>query len=475
MAHPFQCITSISSDNGSCLLAACGSKILSVKLDGTVASEWSAEAVLQSNSAENDDEEDKRPAKKQKTAPVQAIVAASPNVIKLVVSPNQEHVVAITDDKAVRVFSIDADFALNELSQRVMPKRPCAIEVLPDNATILCGDKFGDVYSLPLVASPINGGNEAVNSAPQPTAVQPSTFKPSATTLTVHSGRNRLALEQQMKQKNLTAKSKEPLKFEHKLLLGHVSMLTDHTFATREIDCKQRGYIITADRDEHIRISRGPPQAHVIEGYCLGHTEFISKICLIPGTDLLVSGGGDDWLGVWEWPSFKLRRKLDIRAAISGLGSEETRVAISGLWIAPAVNIDDGMPETVLVATSEQTPALFCMATKSLLEEDSTFTTVEIPKSPLDLTCIDDELLLSLDERTTDSPRLQAYRLTVDASDMQTTVLASRSQETETKLAEANKSPSSKVEEKPLNDLLYGIANLRKRGDASAPDEQTAE
>lgn len=54
--------------------------------------------------------------------------------------------------------------------------------------------------------------------------------------------------------------------FEHKLLLGHVSMLTDIALVV----LNGRNYIITADRDEHIRISRGIPQSHIIEGFCLG-------------------------------------------------------------------------------------------------------------------------------------------------------------------------------------------------------------
>ena len=34
---------------------------------------------------------------------------------------------------------------------RVMPKRPCAVALTPDESTLLCADKFGDIYSLPLM------------------------------------------------------------------------------------------------------------------------------------------------------------------------------------------------------------------------------------------------------------------------------------------------------------------------------------
>jgi len=48
------------------------------------------------------------------------------------------------------------------------------------------------------------------------------------------------------------------------LVLGHTSLLTSFTLSEDE------RYIITADRDEHIRIS-WYPQSYCIEGYCLGH------------------------------------------------------------------------------------------------------------------------------------------------------------------------------------------------------------
>jgi tRNA (guanine-N(7)-)-methyltransferase subunit TRM82 len=48
------------------------------------------------------------------------------------------------------------------------------------------------------------------------------------------------------------------------LILGHTSMLTTFTLTPDE------RYIITADRDEHIRVS-WYPQGFNIERFCLGH------------------------------------------------------------------------------------------------------------------------------------------------------------------------------------------------------------
>ena len=48
------------------------------------------------------------------------------------------------------------------------------------------------------------------------------------------------------------------------LILGHTSLLTSFLLAEDE------KYIISADRDEHIRVS-WYPQGYVIERFCLGH------------------------------------------------------------------------------------------------------------------------------------------------------------------------------------------------------------
>jgi tRNA (guanine-N(7)-)-methyltransferase subunit TRM82 len=220
-----------------------------------------------------------------------------------------------------------------------MTRRPSSITLTSDNTTILCADKFGDVYALPLLPSP---DDDMVEEQPEAQTIeQPDQkeFVPSATTLTVHSGRNRKTLEEQLKQKAKgPAKPRETMRFKHELLLGHVSMLTDVAYA--KVD--NRGYIITADRDEHIRVSRGPPQAHIIEGFCFGHEAFVSRLC-VTQSNLLVSGGGDDHLFVWDWQNYLLKEKLAIRdlafahlqerGIISAEGDVMSyKVAVSGIW-----------------------------------------------------------------------------------------------------------------------------------------------
>lgn len=187
----------------------------------------------------------------------------------------------------------------------------------------------------------------------------PKVFVPAANDLTVHSQRNRKALENQKKQKNRPSEKSEPT-FEHKLLLGHVSLLTDVITA----DIQDRSYIITADRDEHIRVSRGIPQSHIIESFCLGHTEFVSRLCIPSGRpNVLVSGGGDGELYVWDWLAGRQVSKADLESLITSVVSDaeagtdgkpqgdDIKVAVSNISYANLPGENGGTD--IILATSE--------------------------------------------------------------------------------------------------------------------------
>ncbi|XP_067007038.2 tRNA (guanine-N(7)-)-methyltransferase non-catalytic subunit wdr4 [Anabrus simplex] len=78
-------------------------------------------------------------------------------------------------------------------------------------------------------------------------------------------------------------------------LLGHLSMLLDVLITSEE------NYIITCDRDEKIRVSLFP-NSYNIQSFCLGHTEFVSCIALVPHCAyVLVSGSGDGTLRFWNY------------------------------------------------------------------------------------------------------------------------------------------------------------------------------
>lgn len=250
-----------------------------------------------------------------------------------------------------------------------MPKRPSSVIITADNETIISGDKFGDVYSVPLIQKETTDDPSASSTASGPgsttvpAAGTRSPFRPQADETTVHSARNlralasqKLHLEQQRQQKKDDAATAAVPNFEHSLLLGHVSMLTSVALAAREADDgRKKPYILTADRDEHIRVSRGIPQAHVIETFCLGHQEFVSELC-VPANHphLLVSGGGDPDLFVWDWLQGKLLSRAGLLEHARGVcAAEAATVAVSRIRSFAAKTPEgggDGLCVVVVVA-----------------------------------------------------------------------------------------------------------------------------
>ncbi|KAK0654456.1 tRNA (guanine-N(7)-)-methyltransferase non-catalytic subunit trm82 [Lasiodiplodia hormozganensis] len=479
MKHPYQCLVAlerVGSQEVKLLLAASAHNLLSIDLTaGEVRSIWSAAAP--SNAPPDSSQPETAEGPPEKKRKVLDDSAQRPRIIKLVASRDGQHIVAVTgEDKCVRVFSLDPSGALKQLSERSMPKRPCAVVINQDGQTILCADKFGDVYALPLHHT-VEDEQAFVAKAEQ----TPKAFVPSATNLTVHTARNRKALEAQLKQQDTQAKSKEPLRFKHELLLGHVSMLTDLLFVTLDAEDLEaepkasvsgpRSYILTADRDEHIRISRGQPQSHIIEGFCLGHKEFISKMCLAT-PQVLVSGGGDDHLFVWDWLKGKLLRKISLRDILSsvpdagefaGEKRRELNIAVSGLWGVPQAAKEK---RAILVAL-EGVPALISINVEALQgAEKVQATATAISGNVLDVAAGSDGLIISVDnihvpgsttnKRSEQEAEEAARLLWADsAAAMSGNEQLGRANQLDT--AETSNSAG-------LGELLYGIANLRKRG-----------
>ncbi|KAJ3008349.1 hypothetical protein NUW54_g3188 [Trametes sanguinea] len=183
------------------------------------------------------------------------------------------HAITTGDDKKLKVWQVGDELKL--LSERDLPKKPTEIGFTRDGQTIVVSDKFGDVFSYFLHPDP----------APAPSTSQPGASKRGS--LTAHENPS-----------NGT------------LILGHASMLTTYLLTEDE------QYIITADRDEHIRVSWFP-KGYVVERYCLGHEKFVSALHT-PSfkSSVLVSGGGDPMLKVWDWMSGKLLSEVAVFDAV---------------------------------------------------------------------------------------------------------------------------------------------------------------
>ncbi|KAL9129401.1 MAG: hypothetical protein Q9217_002132 [Psora testacea] len=430
--------------------------------------------------------------------------APSPPVVKLAATRNGQYVVAVTgEDKCIRVFTLLANGILKEC----MPKKPFAIAITPDDLTILCADKFGDVYALPLLGqtheahTPNEEAEDENRSKAQDGATEP--FIPSATSLTVHTKRNRDALRQQQ---NMTKRKpqKRHTAFKLQLILGHVSLLTDIACASLKSHADTlREYILSADRDEHIRVSRGLPQAHIIEGYCLGHTQFVSKLCFLPSElHLMVSGGGDDYLLLWDWPSGQVKQRVDMRDLFNMFKKRQIKPAGStseahastgpgGAFLSPIAvsNIctlalhahKDGGPQVRIIVTIEGLPALFIFTftpeagikhLETQTVEGNVIDTVVLPQYSSIICSLDtvhepfSTTVIVNDTDPSHCPCVVAKHFTLESQWLQKDVNLHK-QLVPTMEACIRKQPmvehKNAAKGKSLKDLLYSLESLRKR------------
>ncbi|KAI9794489.1 MAG: tRNA (guanine-N(7)-)-methyltransferase non-catalytic subunit trm82 [Candelina submexicana] len=555
MKHPFQCLLICPSQDCSgsgCLLAAAGSYIHTFSLDNQVLlSTWPQKEDQPNDISdglnENQGEGSTKPSpafnpdqelvgKKRKLShPIdppedytvkeksskgfrKPTTPGKPDVIKLISTNSGRHVVAVSgQDKCIRVFELQSSGVLRLLSERCMIKRPSAILITSNDESILCADKFGDVYSFPLLFTQSEGMSTDDPSLEDEELNAPKkAFVPAATHLTVHTARNKRTLQEQLKRTN-QASEKTGLTFEHQLLLGHVSMLTDIAQVSLEgLDApqgKRRNYIITSDRDEHIRVSRGQPQAYLIENYCLGHTDFVSKICVPswrPRT--LISGGGDDYLMIWDWVLGQVLQKVNLTAEVQSVhpanGGMETpfddsspvlnltepilrenakflphtedgrisshrldglQIAVSGIW-AVSHSDDCGQNKESRAGAQAGEVLVTCESAEGALTSRQT---LSLAGNPLDVTiCKATRSINVAIDNVHKSGPTRILRNHQGNAFMQRFVKLSQTEsgswvEDDRSVSAINLQGSFEMSDqqtKVLPDLLYGIRNLRKRG-----------
>ncbi|KAJ3343127.1 WD repeat-containing protein 4 [Gonapodya sp. JEL0774] len=189
-----------------------------------------------------------------------------------------------------------------------------------------------------------------------------------------------------------------------KLLLGHVSMLTDLAISPDD------RFIITADRDEHVRVTHYP-RTHVIRNWCLGHTQFVSQLSIFPTFPAyLLSAGGDGTLLVWEWVEARLVQTVKLEEAIATAPTNPTSAPPNPPTVSCLRTSPDGRHVALIV---EDFPYLLVydvtrseVSNQPMLSSPRAFT---LGAQPLDATYFPDgTLLVSL----VDSPSLEVVTLT---------------------------------------------------------------
>lgn len=359
--------------------------------------------------AENVEEPSKKKQKIYQTGPKFSIPGpgAPPiyNYIRaLVLSRDEKFLVGTTDsDKAAVIFEIDFSKSncLRLIKRQIFPKRPCSISI-DEDLNIIVADKFGDVYTI------------------------------------------KIDEEAAVDEKDLVP------------ILGHVSMLSDVLIAKHE----GRKFILSGDRDEHIRVTNFP-KAYVIKNWLFGHHEFISTM-LIPEFDssLLISGGGDDYLCIWKWVSNELVGKLELRPHLEEflndqhlpparfLNENSTKEISINTILTVSIN-----KKNLLIVGSENTNALLVFEIKgNNFEHLQTFRTT---KPLVSLCAANDRIIASVDDET-NSELVEFYKFNGD-----NVLELEKSEITNTITKQNGCEVGSRSEFYPL----YYINTLRKRSD----------
>ncbi|CAI4058355.1 Trm82p SKDI_04G3860 [Saccharomyces kudriavzevii IFO 1802] len=274
----------------------------------------------------------------------------------LKLTADDSRLIACADsDKSVLIFDVDRASKTNilKLTKRFsFPKRPNAITVAEDGTTVIVADKFGDVYSID------------INSNPEE-------------------------------------------KFTQEPILGHVSMLTDVHMMK---DSTGHTFLITSDRDEHIKISHYP-QCFIVDKWLFGHKHFVSSICCDKDS-LLLSAGGDVNIFAWDWKTGETLSTFDYSGLIKPYLSDQ--------HLAPSrfQNEDNSIIEfavsRIVKLSNLPFAAFFVEATKCIMileisEKEkgklSLKQIINLPYNVISLSAQNDELQVTLDNQK--SPNVQ--------------------------------------------------------------------
>lgn len=324
----------------------------------------------------------------------------------LTLSRDESYLIGTTDsDKAAVIFKIDfsQDNCLSLVKRQVFPKRPCSVLTTLDDEKVVVADKFGDVYE-------IQGKDSVV-----------------------------------VAEKDLVP------------ILGHVSMLSEVIVA--EHDGKQ--FVLTGDRDEHIKVSHYP-KSYVVRNWLFGHHEFVSCLQICPfNEDILVSGGGDDYLLVWNWWEKKELAKVELRELVAPF--------LTDSHLPPERFLREDSPREICISKvrvyeqgDQKLLVVLCENTKCILtfsfNEDMSLThkqTLSTTDSVIDFVIVSDAVLAAVDVESEDN-LLQLFRFDDSCSlhheESDLTKVISKSVECEV---------SGRAEFYPL----YYISSLRKRSE----------
>lgn len=429
--HPLQ--SAISNNAGTLVFVAVKNIILIYKKkqeEYTLVGKWMDVfrgflPELKGDEKDLDEKDEIRSSKTLKSnegAVVKQSEATSPatysQIRNMVLSHDEKMLIACADwDKSVIIFAIDLqenENCLRLIKRRPFPKRPNAITLTSDQKTLIIADKFGDVY-------PMSIQEEAV--AKIDDAVQP--------------------------------------------ILGHVSMLTD-VIMTKDSSGKR--YIITSDRDEHIKISHFP-QCFIVNKWLFGHKEFVSSLCSPQWKqNWIFSAGGDDLVFTWDWEVGKILSQFDYTDLIkphltaAHLASPRFQNDTNSIIEYAVSKLVSPRNLPVLAFFVEATKLLIILNVDAVSGALSLKQTIEFPYNVISLSERDDEFLVTLDNHESDSRNFVQFIINDKKSDS-FKVEFERSEAFD--MAIVRSLTEDKIANVETTDIhqLYNIISLKKHGE----------
>ncbi|EGC30981.1 hypothetical protein DICPUDRAFT_6958, partial [Dictyostelium purpureum] len=263
-------------------------------------------------------------------------------------SKDNRFVVTSSSDKLIKLWDT-TDFK-NYKTINVNKKIICAT-LNKDDSEILVSDKCGDVFRFSLVDD----------------------------------SKNAIAVESSDK-----SNKHDDRENDKNLAFGHYSSIVDIQFT------KCFNYLLSADRDEKIRVSHYP-NCFDIERFCLSHSKYITKVLVFSNKpELMVSGSGDGTIKLWDWKSGKCLQTVDFNDKQAG-----------AITIPQCYNASSNQ----LFVTVEDTPIVYVLTLNGLqFSTDIKSVTVEGPAVAVDLVK-ENTLLVSLFKTEKESNLVNAIDL----------------------------------------------------------------
>ncbi|QLL31934.1 hypothetical protein HG536_0C01010 [Torulaspora globosa] len=417
-SYPLQC--SVSNSDGTLLFLVVKSTILAFKQqkgEFEQAGRWT-DTLFETDSQQDGVKKlksNKGEAVKKADSPAVGS-AFSLQIRNLTLTPDESKLIACADsDKSVLVFEIDYNNpeCLKLVKRQPFPKRPNAIAIGDDGDTIAIADKFGDVHQMSISGQVLASGEES----------QP--------------------------------------------ILGHVSMLTDIIMAK---DSAGHRFVITSDRDEHIKISHYP-QCFIVDKWLFGHKQFISSMCCPSwNSSLLFSAGGDDSIYAWDWKKGTQLSQFNYSGLIKPYLTNAHLAAER--FQNDEKDVIEYAVSKVVSSSNAHCVAFFVEATKCIVlldvcPETGSLTLMEIiefPSNVVSLSEANDEFIVTLDTHSSGNGRLVEF-VTREADTGLFKVNIPKCQTFEKALAAALKNENQVGSNATDLYPLYNTISLKKHGE----------